>query len=116
MTGVVHHIILYACYHDVPSELDGYGQFCASASMPEVVGQCISPLVAWAVGGQVSILTVWYTDHRGWGWRLWGDESAVQNAELLFIKIYNMQNFVRNETEKIIQNIYMYSFFFEVIL
>jgi len=59
--GLVHHILLYSCLHDVDPAHVGYGSYCFTASMP-TIDECISTSFAWAIGGGVYN----YPGHVGW--------------------------------------------------
>ena len=56
--GVVHHIILYGCYGDIPENAHTHEWDCANERMPDDYNSgsyhCEASLFGWAVGGEVS--------------------------------------------------------------
>ncbi|XP_013388231.1 DBH-like monooxygenase protein 1 [Lingula anatina] len=62
--ALVHHILVYACYHDV-QDADLYhnrGVECYSGNMPPTLRQCFKPIIAWAIGGGA----FYYPEHVGY--------------------------------------------------
>ena len=55
--GIVHHIIIYGCYDNL--DRDHYfrdnntGFDCYEGNMPRDLDVCRSPVVTWAIGGEV---------------------------------------------------------------
>ena len=50
----VHHVILFACYHNLTDDVPDNGHICYYENMP--LDSCISVVLAWAVGGDVSLI------------------------------------------------------------
>ncbi|CAH1785358.1 unnamed protein product [Owenia fusiformis] len=48
--GLVHHIILYACHHEINESHHGYASKCFNPNMPDNMVLCTSIVFGWAVG------------------------------------------------------------------
>jgi hypothetical protein len=67
----VHHMLLYECVapHQFASTdsifqkfVEHSGESCYSPAMPPEWDQCMSPIVAWAVGSEGMALEFWFKD------------------------------------------------------
>ena len=52
--GVVHHILLYECFDEIPANWHSHGAECYTPNMPDILQRCKTIMMAWAVGGGVS--------------------------------------------------------------
>ena len=57
--GLVHHVVLYACYGDMNDDHHGQAWDCIYSVMPGREN-CYSVMFVWAVGGNVSFLNNFY--------------------------------------------------------
>lgn len=66
--SLVHHILLYQCSSSFNDSVLDYGHECYHPNMPDAFLTCETVIFAWAIGGEVGLMTDYgdvtlFTDH-----------------------------------------------------
>ncbi|XP_077997834.1 DBH-like monooxygenase protein 1 [Glandiceps talaboti] len=49
--ALVHHVLIYQCFHSIGDEFDTYGHECYQPNMPANMSLCSTVIISWAIGG-----------------------------------------------------------------